>query len=381
MNFLSILLLLFFFVSCVYEAIKAFNKRDYNYYFGELLHVISLPLFTTLAYLTIIIISRIILPAKFNCEVFIFCLMILGLCAQVVLVILSISSESNPMFALFAFFSFLWIFPIGCAIDSVRPGKQVVLKTYSLNDHFTSDLLGAVLLILLIPSTGFLAHHGLFRADSFLDKVFGWIIANCSLLLLAILFFSSTLIEMCKLEKKIIYSTWTRRKILSTFLPSMIRSSVFQVLVYPGLLLTYMLFLDHKSLNFCFKVYYVHFLFVFRVFPSFNWATCLSGSPRRHTEYEFSDWLVFETAFANNYTWLLAYMSTIVGCTVYSFIFKEDFKAVFFSFGSFYAYNICRFFGIRIHAKASMAHRTTPPPVWNKATPKSTPPQSQRTIE
>ena len=132
--------------------------------------MISLPLFTTLAYLTIIVISRIILPAKFNGEVFIFCLMILGLVRISRVVILSISPESNPMFALLAFFSFSWLFPIGCAVDSDDPWSKWSLNKYSLNDHFTSDLLGTMLLILLIPSTGFLAYHGLFRADSFLDK-------------------------------------------------------------------------------------------------------------------------------------------------------------------------------------------------------------------
>ena len=266
--------------------------------------------------------------------------------------------------------SFFWIFIPGFAFDSAGFSEYMSLRQYSMGDHFTSELLGFTMVILLPPLAGILAYRGLFLADSALDKVSGWIIAQCSVLLLAMTFFFSTLVQMCKVEKDIIYLTWTKRKLLSTFLPSMIRNSVFQAFVYPGCLLTFMAIFDSSYFNLCFKLYCICFVFAFRVFPSFNWAPCLSGIPRKHTAGPLSDWSVFELSISNNYTWLLAFVSTLIGCTARSFIFGVSFSTAMFSLESLHAYIICRFLGTRIHAKSSIANRMAPFPLWDQASGK-----------
>ena len=345
------LLIAFFIVACIYEGAKIFNENNYDHYTFKLSNTFLIPFFAVLAYVTFIVVSMIIVPVNFNSGAFLLCVTIPAIVAHFsVPKIVVAFSKDIILVPLFMLTSFFWIF-IPCSIyESAGFSKHMSLRKYSLRDHFTSELVGATMILFLPPLVGILAYRGLFLADSALDKVFGWIIAQCSAFLLSMLFFSSTLMEMAKVEKDIIYLTWTRKKIISTFLPSMIRNSVLQSFVHPGFLLTCMALLDTSHMNFCFTLYCLYFVFMFRVFPSFNWAPCLSGSPRRHTGGSFSDWAIFELTVSNNYTWLLALVSTLAGCTACSFILRGRLGTILFSLESLHAYIVCRFLGTRINA-------------------------------
>ena len=377
MHRVFILLLAFYIVACFYEGAKVFNEGDYRHYPFTLSHALLTPLFAVIAYVSVVIISRVIIPAKLRIDIFVTCIMIPAVIANFLAVgIIDNFPKFNPIQPLFMFLSLAWMFIPGFIFDSADFSEHMSLRQHSFGDHFTSELVGLAMIITLPPLAGILAYRGLFLADSALDKVFGWIIAHCSVLLLAMAFFVSTLVQMCKVEKDIIYLTWTRGKIISTFLPSMIRNSVLQAFVYPGCILTFMATFDSSYFTLCFKLYCICFVFVFRVFPSFNWAPCLNGIPRKHTSGSLSDWDVFELAISNNYTWLLAFASTLFGCVMCSFLLGVSFSAALFSLESLHAYIICRFLGTRIHAKSSITHRMTPFPLRDKASGKYVLPHS-----
>ena len=149
---------------------------------------------------------------------------------------------------------------------------------------------------------------------------------NVLVFFLSIIFFSSATVEMCKVEKDIILLNLKKKEDSLSFLPSMIRNSVLQSFVYPGCLLTCMVFLDSSYLSLCFKLYYICFIFVFRSFPIVQLVLCLSGIPRKHTGDSFSDWSIFEPAISNNYTWLLAFASTLIGLNSMFFYFPDEFQ-------------------------------------------------------
>lgn len=372
------LLIALFLVACVYEGVKIFNEIGYDHYYFRLSLSLLTPLFALTSYATVVIISKILVPASFGSDTFLICVMITSAAASFLMEgFLFNSPKCNFILVLFVCPSLFWMFIPGLSFDSAGSLRRISLQKYSLRDHFTSEFLGLTTILALPPLAGFLIYRGFFLADSVLEKVCGWIIAQCSVLFILIIFFSSTLSEMCKVEKDIIYLTWTRRKIFSIFLPSMIRNSVLQTFVYPGCLLTYMALLDSSFSHLCFKLYYVCFVYAFRVFPSFNWAPCLSGRPRKHAWGSVSDLLIFELGIPNNYAWLLAIVSTFAGCMACSFIFQVNFGAVLFSFESFHAYIICRFLGTRIHAKAAIAQRETPFPVWDQVRGKYVLPRPQ----
>lgn len=330
------LLTAFFIAACIYEGIKLFNEDNYNHYSFRLSHTLLTPLFSVVTYVTIVVLSRLIIPYNFNSDIFFLGILILVMIANFFVLSITCAFPKYKLIMLaFPVTSLLWVFSPCFAFDSVGFSESMSPREYSLRDHFTSELGGLVMIIILPPLTGILAYRGLFLADTLMDKVVGWIVAQCSVLFLSMIFFSSVLVEMCKVEKDTIYLTWTRKKIISTFLLSIIRNSVFQSFVYPGFLLTCMAFLDSSCRNLCFKLYYICFIFVFRVFPSFNWAPCLSGAPRKHTRGSLSDWNILDLAISNNYTWLLALTSTLIGCIACSFIFQVKFGSVLFSLESF----------------------------------------------
>ena len=357
------LFIAFFVVACIYEGVKILNEGYYNRYSFKLSHALLTPLFAIVAYPVILIISRTIVPASFNSNIFLLCAMILVTVAYfLAIVIIKAFPTCNLVLPFFPSTFFFWIFLPIYTCNSAGSSVSMSLQQYSLGDHFPRDAVGTIMVTILPPLAGLLTYRGLFLADSFLDRVFGWIIANCSVLFLSIILFSSVLVEMCKIEKGIIYLIWTRKRIFSTFLPSMIRNSVFQAFVYPGCLVTLMAIFDSSYFRLCFKLYCICFAFTFRNFPSFNWAPCLSGVPRKHTKGPLADWEVFELAVSNNYTWMLALVSTLAGCTICSFVFKVRFGTALFSLESLHAFIICRFLGTRIHAKAAIAQRETPVP-------------------
>ena len=243
-------------------------------------------------------------------------------------------------------------------------GSYMSLEQYSLRDHFPTELIGALVVAILPSLGGILTHHGLFFGDSTLDKALGWIIAHCSALFVLLAFFYSTLTQMSKIKGSAASQTWTRRDIFITFLPSMIRNALLPVFVYPGFILTCLTFASPSGMSAHFALYCFCFVFGFRVFPSFEWVQCLNGTPGKYAVSLFLDWFIPELTISNQYTWLLALTSTLIGCAARSRIFGINFFSTLVSLESLHAFIICRFFGTGIHAKASVNQYMNPSPDW-----------------
>ena len=372
-----------FLVACIYEGTRLLSGNNYHCYLDKLPRALFTPLFTVLAYVTIVVMSRVLIPTNFNSTILALCVAIPALavnfCGPEVI---DTSHEHAATINIGMIVPNLWGMASTLGYFSVGPSRSISLSQYSVKEHFTSELVGVLIVIILPPLGGILAHYGLFCADSVLDKVLGCIIAHCSVLLVSVAFFFSTLLQMSKIKANTVRHMWSRRDIFTTFLPSMIRNSLFQVFVCPGCILTCMTFFHLSYPHSYLELYCICFVFSFRVFPSFAWAPCLSGAPKRYTEPSFLDWLIPELAISNQYTWLLALISTLIGCTARKFVFGGDFYTILLSLESLHAFIICRFLGSRIHAKASSNHYMNPLPLWcptnGRATLPVTPGRSYR---
>ena len=346
------------------------KENNYNDYLVKLPHAFLTPLFAVVIYVAVVLVSRITIPARYHTEVVFVCVMLLAIPVPFFMMHISLEShdptlamaiaELLAMLALILWFSTL-TYTLGVSADLP---EHKSLCQYSLKEYFPSEMIGTSVVVIIPSMGGILAHHGLFVAGTALDKAFGWFIAHCSVLFVFVACLFSTLIQMSKDKGNVAHRTWTKKDIFVTFLPSMIRNSLLQVFVHPGCILTCMVFLKTSSLYECFVMYFICFVHSFRIFPSFEWVQCLNETPGKYTVTMFLDWRIPELAIPNQYTWLLAFASTLIGCTARSFIFGENFFMALFSLESLHAFIICRFLGTRIHAKASVDQYANPSPLW-----------------
>ena len=318
---------------CSCEGAKVLSQRDHDQYPFELSQVILLPLFAVAAYVFIIFGSRGFTSRNFKSSIMTLCIMPFIIGAFFLPWRVAKVFPNSGIFSCF----FLWtqILRMGDVLEFdnlAGYSKYMTLRQYSLKDHFPTEVAGIISIIFLLPIFGLLAHRGLFLGDSVLDRISGLVIAECSMLIVSAVFSFSTLIEMCKAGRCFIYSKWTKKRLLSTFLPSIIRNSILQTVVYPGCWLVPMTLLDSAYTRICFIYYHVGVVFAFRVFPSYNWAPCLGGTPKRHRQGAMLYKEIFELTFSSNYTWLLAIVSTLLGATAYSLVSQRSFETVVFSF-------------------------------------------------
>ena len=345
-----------FIIACAYEGTKVFTEGGFSQYPLKLSRPILLIPFTFAAYLTLIVSFGSIVSTKIAGTICLFCACVTEVLGSFVLLGILIPLDEGIGLMLFNLFLIgLWMLT-AFALGHRSAVSHVPSIQLPLGDHFPREFVGFIAILIFPPLFGLLIYRGLFLAGSFPDKVCGWIIAMCSMFVLSMIFFVSTLTEMCKVGDDAIYSTWTRSKIISTFSSSMFRNSILQACGYSSMLLFAANLSEanqQRGLAFC----CIFFTLTFRNFPSFYWATCLSGAPKSRSEEIFLNFGVFGLAVSNHYTWLLALISTFMGCMIYSFVFKEGLTDVLLSAEAVHVYLIWRFLGIRIHAKASMAHR------------------------